>query len=132
MNCPCGSGKKYTDCCEILITEKKLANTSEELMRSRYTAYTQKNMDYIESTTDPQGFTALDMQANKDWANEVTFTKLEILNSQDEGNKGTVEFKAYFTTKDGAEHIHHEVSKFRKLSGTWYFRDGRIVQPKKS
>lgn len=130
MKCPCGIGKDYNQCCESFITKKSEPSTSEELMRSRYTAYTQKNMDYIAETTDPQGFSPEDMQANKEWADQVNFTKLEILNTHDEGNKGTVEFKAHFTTKDGAEHTHHEVSKFRKLSGTWYFRDGRVVQPK--
>lgn len=130
MNCPCGSEKDYNQCCDRFITKKLEPNTSEELMRSRYTAYTQKNMEYITETTDPQGLSPDDMQANKEWADQVQFTKLEILNSRDEGNKGTVEFKAYFKTKDGVEHIHHEVSKFRKLQGTWYFRDGRIVQPK--
>lgn len=128
--CPCGSQKNYTSCCEPFLVGQAKPTTSEQLMRSRYTAFTKKDLDYIAQTTDPQGYSPQDMQANKEWADQVTFTQLEILNSLDEGNKGTVEFKAYFKTQDGAEHVHHELSKFRKKAGTWFFRDGKVVQPK--
>ena len=48
--CPCGSKKNYADCCQPFIELKKIPETPEQLMRSRYTAYTQANMDYIVRT----------------------------------------------------------------------------------
>jgi len=128
MNCPCLSGAELKTCCEPFINGQELATSPEVLMRSRYVAYCQKNIDYIEETTDPQASLDFDREAALEWMNEAEFTKLEILNSTNEGNKGTVEFKAYFRTKEGEE-IHHEVSKFRKQNGQWYFRDGRVKDP---
>ena len=37
--CPCGSGKKYGECCEPIIKNTSKALTAESLMRARYTAY---------------------------------------------------------------------------------------------
>ncbi|WP_414104685.1 SEC-C metal-binding domain-containing protein [Corynebacterium diphtheriae] len=36
MNCPCGSGTSYSDCCQPFHTKAKNAPTAELLMRSRY------------------------------------------------------------------------------------------------
>ena len=97
-------------------------------MRSRYSAFAIKNMDYVRATTDPQMVLTLDLEASREWAEGAEFTKLEILRSTDEGNKGIVEFKAHFKLlKDGSEQVHHELSKFRKQAGVWYFRDGRVI-----
>ena len=97
-------------------------------MRSRYSAFCIKNLDYIVDTTDPQARAQMDLASTKEWMNGAEFKKLEVLAATDEGNKGTVEFKAHFTM-NGIDEIHHEVSKFRKQAGVWYFRDGRIIPP---
>ncbi len=98
-------------------------------MRSRYSAFAVKNLDYIFETTDPQARSDFDLPSTKEWAEQSRFVKLEVLNSTEDGNKGMVEFKAHFYDKENNLHIHHEHSKFRKQSGVWFFRDGRIVQP---
>ncbi len=125
MNCPCGSGKKLEQCCEPLIEGQRQAESPEELMRSRYTAFCLKKMDYVAETTDPQVRYEFDMKANEEWANSSKFLKLEVLKSSQEGNKGMVEFKAWFKVGEGPEQLHHEVSKFRKQAGVWYFKDGK-------
>lgn len=99
-------------------------------MRSRYSAFAEKDLNYIFETTHPQAQAEFDLPGTKEWAEQSKFVKLEILKATDEGNKGIVEFKAHFHDKDNNLHIHHEMSQFRKVSGTWYFRDGRIVQEK--
>ena len=48
--CPCGSGKKYADCCEPVVTGKTKAATAEALMRARYTAYVVHEIDFIVNT----------------------------------------------------------------------------------
>ncbi len=126
-NCPCDSNIKFESCCGPLIQNQKPAQNPEQLMRSRYTAFTLKNMDYIYETTHPQARLEFDRKSNQEWADQASFSKLEILKSSDEGNKGIVEFKAYFKLKD-TENIHHEVAAFRKQADVWYFRDAKILK----
>jgi len=125
MKCPCGTGKEFEKCCQPFIEGDKTPSTPEELMRSRYTAFCQQKMEYITKTTDPQALGDYDMKANEEWARNSQFLKLEVLQSSQDGNKGMVEFKATFKTGEGVEETHHEISKFRKQAGIWYFRDGR-------
>ncbi|MDW7598315.1 MAG: YchJ family metal-binding protein [Nitrosomonadaceae bacterium] len=52
--CPCGNAnKEYTDCCAGYLKGCKDPTTAEALMRSRYTAYTLGNEDYLLSTWHP-------------------------------------------------------------------------------
>ena len=123
--CPCGSNQSLAVCCELYISGQKPAPSAEALMRSRYTAFTQKNMDYIRDTLDPQALGDYDDQANRAWAEAAKFSKLEILKSIEEGNKASIEFIATYSV-DNEEHKHHELSKFRKKGNQWFFREGRI------
>ena len=45
--CPCGSDKQLKECCEPIIQGIKNAETAEQLMRSRYTAFTFAANDYL-------------------------------------------------------------------------------------
>jgi len=97
-------------------------------MRSRYAAFVHKDVDYLYETLDPQARFDFDERATREWAEKAEFLNLEILRATSEGNKGVVEFKATYKTADGV-HVHHEVSKFRKQGGIWYFRDGKVLPP---
>lgn len=123
--CFCGLEKDFSLCCEVFIRGDDLPPTPEALMRSRYSAYCQQNMDYLLATTDPQTLHKIDHHGNAVWAKSTTFTKLEILQSSEEGSKGIVEFKAQYQTAGEPMQTHHEISKFRKQNGKWYFREGR-------
>jgi SEC-C motif-containing protein len=124
--CFCCSNQSFAECCEPLLKGEKEAATPEALMRSRYSAFCTKNLDYVVETTDPQARHDMDKESTRAWMNDAQFSKLEVLASLSEGNKGSVEFKAYYRMND-QDHIHHEFSKFRKQSGVWYFRDGRVI-----
>lgn len=126
--CPCGSAKQFLDCCQPLL-DGGLASGPEALMRSRFTAFAQKNMDYIRVTTDPQTVLSFDMDGTRAWAESAEFFKLEVLRAAEQGNKGLVEFKAHFRAGDAAPEVHHEISKFRKQAGRWYFREGKVLTP---
>lgn len=126
MKCPCNPSNEFSQCCGPLIKGEKSARTPEELMRSRYSAFATQNLDYVQETTDPQTILNFDMKANEEWARSSKFLKLEILKATDEGNKGIVEFKATFQPTGGEPQVHHEISKFRKQAGQWYFREGRV------
>lgn len=125
MKCPCQSGVKYSHCCEPLIKGKKQAETAEQLMRARYTAYTQIQMDFIEQTHDPKTSQDIDMQGSREWAQTTNWDGLEIIETAQGGvddEVGTVEFKATFLTEEGPQ-IHHELSQFHKRDGVWYYSD---------
>ncbi len=126
-SCPCNSEKSFAACCQPVLEDIAVATSPEQLMRSRYTAFTLKDMTYIFESTHPQARHEFDRKSNQEWADQAHFSKLEILKSSNEGNKGIVEFKAHFKIND-TETIHHEIASFRKQAQVWYFRDATIVK----
>lgn len=128
MTCPCGIQKSYEECCGPLHEGAK-AETAEELMRSRYSAFVKKNIDYIGATHLP-GTTDFDPTEAKEWADTSIWNGLEIVKTE-KGLKddkfGVVEFKALYSDKNDNNYVHHEVAKFKKQDDTWYYDDGQIV-----
>ncbi len=122
--CPCGLPNLYSECCGRFIEATQIPSTPEELMRSRYTAYSQANMDYINRTM--QGPAALGFDVNEAFklAKITLWRKLIIKQSSMEKNKGTVEFIAYYTITN-QNHILHEKSEFILQNGIWYYVDGQ-------
>ncbi len=129
--CPCGSGSPLIACCKPVIDGTAMAPTAEALMRSRYTAYTLQDINYLASTLDPNELRDFDKDATAKWARDSTWMGLEIvkISAGVSGDKdGTVEFKACFK-QDGVKQEHHEVSQFRKIDGTWLYCGGKEVGP---
>ncbi len=96
MTCPCGTQKSYEECCGPLHEGSK-AKTAEELMRSRYSAFVKKNIDYIGATHVP-GTTDFDPAEAKDWADNSIWNGLDIVKTekgQEDDKFGVVEFKAH-------------------------------------
>lgn len=129
--CPCGSGQTFSKCCEPIIKGSEKALTAESLMRSRYAAYVNAEFDYLFETTHPQHRNGYDHEGTKKWAESAQWLGLEIVSSRggEEDSLGEVEFIARYS-EDGAETAHHELGKFRKLEGKWYFTDGKMVTSK--
>ncbi|MBN8536344.1 MAG: YchJ family protein [Deltaproteobacteria bacterium] len=126
MNCPCGSIQSYESCCKPFIKGTNYPETAEQLMRSRYTAYTKGLIDYIKETLAPESQKDFHPTKAKKWALESEWLGLKILNATGSktDKKGTVEFIASY--KEGATHYdHHETSQFRKNeNGHWRFVSG--------
>ena len=122
-NCPCGSNTSYETCCSPYIKGEKVPSTPEILMRSRYTAYTQADTNYIARTMKAPASDHFDIKAARDWAKQVTWLKLEITNTVTEDKKGFVEFEAHFTI-NGKRQLLNESSEFHLINGTWYYIDG--------
>jgi SEC-C motif-containing protein len=125
MECPCGSGNKYEACCSLIISGNQTATTAEQLMRSRYTAYTCLDVKYLLSTwhvsTRPPEL-VLDAESKPQWLG------LKIVNCTDgqPGNSsGTVEFIARYRINGRAQRL-HEVSRFSQENGRWYYLDGKF------
>ncbi|MBI9070390.1 MAG: YchJ family protein [Melioribacteraceae bacterium] len=130
--CPCSSGQNYAECCEPIIKGEKQAGTAEALMRSRYTAYTKHEVEYIGETIHPDQRTDYDEKATKEWSHGSEWLGLEIINTEagtEADEEGTVEFKAKFK-QQGYDLDHHELSEFKKADGKWYFFNGEAVANK--
>lgn len=131
-NCPCGSNKNYNECCGIYIDEHIKPETPEKLMRSRYTAYTQANIDYILKTMKAPASNHFNAESAKQWAMTVQWLGLEILQtSMFDATKGYVEFMAHFS-EQGKKDFIHEISEFHHINGQWYYVDGKHTKPKPS
>jgi len=99
-------------------------------MRSRYGAYVCGHIDYLVGTTLPAVRTT-DLWVNyQSTADSIQWIGLEVLRTQKGGEKdkvGKVEFKASYI-QDGARAIHHELSRFRRSGGDWYYVDGVVEE----
>lgn len=126
--CPCGSDQDYQQCCAPLHSGEQVAKTAEQLMRSRYSAYALKEIDYLYETLYPDKRTEEYRSEMAAWANRAEFTRLEIL-AKKQGRSldktGKVEFVAYYR-QFGEEKQMHEISRFRRYRGRWHYVDGEI------
>ena len=128
--CPCGSGRNYSACCEPYISGKAKPPTAEALMRSRYSAYVEHAIDYIIDTCVHRGRDDIDYKSTRDWSEQSTWLGLKIISVEKGGptdTEGVVEFEAVYE-KDGLKDIHHETAKFKKEGGegAWLYVEGRI------
>jgi len=124
--CPCGTGKTYTDCCGVFIKGKQHPATPEELMRSRYTAYTEANIPYIMQTMKSPASDGYNAPEARAWAKQVKWQKLEVLHASQDNTKGYVEFIAYFSDQNKNQTI-HELSEFDLIDGVWFYVKGRVM-----
>ncbi len=125
--CPCGSKQNYDACCGLYIEGGEKPETAEQLMRSRYTAYTRENIDYIAATHYPSSKDDFDIPQALEWAKNSDWQGLEIVETVDGGKSdqtGVVEFKVDFTL-NGESNKLHERSDFKKKNGIWYYVDGK-------
>ncbi|MFY8097159.1 MAG: YchJ family protein [Flavobacterium sp.] len=120
--CPCGSQKEIADCCLPYIRTYS-APTAEALMRSRYTAFTLHEADYLFQTTSLAERRFTSKKEILDWAKQNTWLKLEVL----ESTATTVTFKAYFLDAQGQPQVHHEKSTFKEVQGKWFYVKGRFL-----
>lgn len=127
--CPCGSNKSYSECCGLYINGHKKPEVPEELMRARYTAYTQANIDYIIKTMKPPASNNFDEKSAKEWAKNVTWLGLEVLKATTHHCVGYVAFIARFNVQGKKDSI-HEYSEFHQINGEWYYVAGKAMQTK--
>lgn len=127
--CPCGSNAAYDSCCGPIIKGERAAATAEQLMRSRYSAYVQKEIPYILTSLHPDHRSDYDEKSSRAWAESAEWHGISILKTIKGGpndNEGQVEFTVSFTER-GLKQEHHELSSFKKEKGTWYFTTGKTM-----
>ncbi|MFA7273274.1 MAG: YchJ family metal-binding protein [Crocinitomicaceae bacterium] len=122
-HCPCGRPKSYVDCCALAHANPIFIKTAEDLMRSRYTAFTMANGPYLIETHHSETRKNVDQQEIVDWAKSVEWVRLDVLNTtlgKETDETGTVEFKAYFKEKNQLRYL-HENSFFKREYGVWKY-----------
>lgn len=118
--CPCGSGNRLDQCCGPVIRHH-CAESAEQLMRSRYTAFVLLDDNYLSDTwhpsTRPQ---ELQLDPDQRWLG----LKINATEAGNAGDKtGIVEFVARYKIA-GRGHRLHEVSRFVHENGHWFYVDG--------
>jgi len=116
--CPCGGGM-YAQCCGRFIDQAEAPQTAAELMRSRYTAYTLRNEDYLRATWHAS------MRPSEPIAQDdgMKWLGLEVRRHAQNGDESTVEFVARYKIGGRAYRL-HEISRFLREQGRWYYVDG--------
>ncbi len=125
--CPCGSAAAYAACCGTLHAEhtahaRLAAATPEALMRSRYAAFVLDLRPYLlaswHASTRPAALEP--PEPGLKWLG------LEVRRSaQQDAEHGTVEFVAR-SKLGGRAHRLHEVSRFVRENGEWFYVDGDL------
>ncbi len=121
--CPCQSGLPYKQCCRRFLAGEQTAETAEQLMRSRYCAYVNKDTDYLLSSWHPD-YRPAALHAEdiaKHWIGlKIKHTLQGTIND----SKGQVHFIARFKI-NGKAHKLEENSSFEKIKGHWFYLTGK-------
>ena len=126
MLCPCCSGKTHKQCCGPLLAGQQYARTVKQLMRSRYAAFaTGSHGDYLLATWHPATRPAV--SAEELGQRDTQWVGLDVLDSTQQANTGTVTFCAYWQDENGQRQLHHEHSRFERIAGRWYYVDGDVA-----
>lgn len=124
--CPCGSSIDLTRCCQAIHTGERAASTAEELMRSRYVAFTNADINYLMRSHHSKTRPNRERQSIQTWAASVQWMGLSILNKL-AGTKiddtGYVEFRALYLENGQLQEI-HENSFFKKEKDKWVYVSG--------
>lgn len=121
--CPCCSKKQFNECCEPIINGKAVAQTPEQLMRSRYTAYAKGYISYIIESTHPESRKTIDVESITQWSAQSEWIGLEIIKTQDKPEQHIVEFIAKYN-QNGRDIQHHEIAYFKKQKNSWFYYKG--------
>jgi SEC-C motif domain protein len=106
-------------------------------MRSRYTAYSQGNVDYLIATRHPKSRQKSDRASLLQSVQSTRWVGLTIVTTQQgqvKDKRGMVEFVALYQPAQtqslqsiGAVNQLHERSRFVKEKGQWFYVDGDIL-----
>lgn len=123
--CPCGNADGYMRCCGPL-HEGFIAETAEQLMRSRYSAYVLKREDYLLATWHPSTRpTTLKLGAQQP---APSWLGLTVKRHEADGDNAIVEFVARLRYGGGKAQRMHEISTFVREDGRWFYLDGTFPE----
>lgn len=125
MFCYCGSAKNFIQCCQPYLTGTALPESSLLLMRSRYSAYCIKAIDYLYATSHPDSRAANSPEQIAQFANSVHFLSLQILPVKKHLDT-EVSFYVRYLQQNMVLGM-QETSRFVLLD-KWYYVDGKLTE----
>ncbi|NMM26743.1 MAG: hypothetical protein HHJ12_05485 [Glaciimonas sp.] len=148
--CSCGSSSAFADCCAPFLSGAQIPPTAEALMRSRYSAYTLRDEAYLLATwhhgtrplaglfDDDVGLTwlgltvksplRLRLRKRQDARQEMHTDASKDTEVRDaSADSDAVEFVARYKI-GGRAHRLHEVSRFVREQGRWFYLDGNFSE----
>lgn len=119
VQCPCGSGLTYGQCCEPCHLGRAAASP-QALMRSRYSAFVLELEEYLRlswhASTRPEGPLL---------AKGTRWTGLQVLDHSESGDQGEVAFVATFQEANSKDWYQlQERSWFLREDGHWQYLEG--------
>jgi len=117
--CPCGTGKTFAECCDPILTQKRPAETAEQLMRSRFTAHVAHDWAHLHRThlpTSREPYVAGEEPQATDW------TRL-VIHAHEPGPRpdlAYVDFTAYFREGEKEQAL-LEKAEFQRVDGAWLY-----------
>ena len=118
--CPCGKGD-YATCCKPY-HDGTPAPTAEALMRSRYSAFVLDKLPYLLASWHP----STRPESLEPNPSDLKWLGLTIKQARDQdADHATVEFVAR-SRQAGRAHRMHEISRFVREGGQWYYVDGDL------
>lgn len=125
-NCSCGNPRPYTECCGRFHAGA-WAESAQQLLRSRYSAYERWLEDYLLETwhpsTRPPELSLADSYGTR-WLG------LDIRSRHQAGDIAWIEFIARFRVGQGPAQQQNEISRFVREEGRWYYLDGEFPLPR--
>ena len=128
--CPCGSELGLSQCCGPILSGKKKAATAEDLLRARYTAFTQGNVDFVVQSHHTRTRDEVKRDEIEEWSKSSVWLGLKIVQKEageTSDQQGSVVFCAKYEA-EGKKHDHWEQALFEKEGGEWHFLDARGIQ----
>lgn len=120
-DCPCGSRRAYAECCGPLHAGTP-APDAQALMRSRYSAYVKGDLEYLRTSwhpsTRPGELDLGDTRATR-WLGLEVRRHVQV-----DTDHATVEFVARYRIGGEPAVRLHEISRFVREDGRWYYVDG--------
>jgi len=142
--CPCRSGAALENCCGPYVSGKAAAPTAEALMRSRFTAYSLRQVDYLLDTlhsSQRRRGEKLQLRRSLEQTRWLHLQVLKTVAGQTQDKSGEVEFVAVYglaspqrgmagllgqSASPQAKPVGqmHERSRFVQEAGRWFYVDG--------
>ena len=122
IDCPCGSGTLYQDCCEPYHLSLSAPN-AEKLMRSRYSAYVLGLEEYLLSTWHPNTRPQY-LNLGQD---HTQWLGLEVKRFEPNDEQAIVEFIARYKINGKAGKM-QETSRFKRIATRWFYVDGEFAE----
>lgn len=130
--CPCGSGRKFKQCCGPALAGDRWPETPEALMRSRYSAFVSGEVAHLYRTTHPENEAVRGVDPDRylretlEYCRQMSFTGLTVHQTLAPDAEGVAQvlFTAAYEI-GGKAGAFTELSDFLQVDGRWVYWRGK-------